>query len=152
MRRRTTAIIAVALMLAACGGPERDEAGEIVAESELSAFAIQLGDCIVMPEADEVSDVTGVPCDEPHDAQAYYLFDIAGDEYPGVNAVVAEADETCYDEYEGFVGVDYISSEYYSTSLYPSVESWAGGDREVICLVVTQTFEPFTGDLRGSGL
>ena len=52
--------------------------------------------------------------DEPHDGQAFGLFDVVGfEEYPGADAVSEQAQEGCLESFETFVGIDYQESIYY---------------------------------------
>ncbi len=158
-RSRTTTgwlaiVIALTFLTAACGGAERDESGEIVEEGEVSAFSLKVGDCLNPPEGDDgqVNDVTGVPCEEPHDAQVFALFDVEFDEFPSEDLMAVEAENGCLIRFEDFMGISYEESLYYFYTLTPSPESWEHDDREVACLLVEGEGEKITGDLRGSGL
>ena len=48
------------------------------------------------------------------------------------------ADDACRTPFEEFVGTDYQSSIWYITSVTPSEETWAEGDREIICTLDQQ--------------
>ena len=39
--------------------------------------------------------------------------------------------DLCIDQFEGYVGLDYNSSELAVFSIYPTEGSWADGDREI---------------------
>jgi hypothetical protein len=92
-------------------------------------FELQVGDCIVPPDAaaDEgvqLDDVRTVDCAEPHDGEVIAVFDIEGDAYPGDEALFQQAVEQCPSQ----------ASNY----LYPSEESWGeSGRREVACIAVS---------------
>ena len=121
----------------------RNAQNEIVEAGGLGAFAIEVGDCLNLPsEMSEVQSVEGVPCNQPHRAQAFALFDLVGfgDEFPGSAAFENQAAEGCYDRFEGFVGIPYENSELYFTSLEPTPQGWVElDDREIVCLLVPES-------------
>ena len=73
----------------------------------------------------------------------------------GSDEVSATADEICIDEFGDFVGIDYETSvtlDYWV--LTPSEETWAVGDREVVCTISkydeTGNVVKVTGSLEGA--
>jgi hypothetical protein len=116
---------------------DRNEAGEITSGGDVSAFDIQVGDCFDLPNPNgEVTDVGGVPCTDPHDAEVYGTFDIDGTDYPGTDRVTQLADRGCKQRFADFVGLAYRKSELEMQYLYPTERSWdAQDDREVVCSV-----------------
>jgi hypothetical protein len=128
---------------------ERDsETQEIAEAGQQDVFDVNVGDCFDDADStsDEISDVPAVPCAEPHDNEIYYLFDLAGDEYPVDTP--DQADAGCYDPFTTFVGIDVESSALDYYPIYPTAETWATGDREVICVVFDTV--PTTGTLAGA--
>ncbi len=138
-RLAALAIAALALIAAAC--------------NTQSAFDLEVGQCYDSPtEETEVSTVSSKPCDEPHDQEVYAVFDYPNppEDFPGESAMEDVAVDRCTAEFEPFVGTDYDSSQFDFYYLVPSDETWADGDREVVCSV----FDPdgkLTGSVRGSG-
>jgi hypothetical protein len=56
--------------------------------ARLAALMFGEGDCVNIPTDDQLTSFEGVACDEPHDGQAFGLFDVVGfDDYPGQEAV-----------------------------------------------------------------
>jgi hypothetical protein len=103
---------------------ERAEAPALSAGSEL-----QVDNCVVFTEA--TGEVRSVDCSEPHDGKVTELFTIKGDEYPGEEAVIAEAEERCPAN---------------STLSYPTKATWnVLADRQVVCILEAQ-FDLRTGD------
>ena len=156
----------LALSVSACNSLDEDsttrnESGEIEEGGEVGAFALQPGDCFddsaLAGSADsgedaEVEQVSAVPCDEPHDFQVYATFDVDdAEEYPGEESVTTQADEGCFEQFESFVGRDFQTSRFNYTFLYPTVETWEIGDREIVCLLAPLDSEKLTGDAEGSG-
>lgn len=121
----------------------RNAHNEIVESGGLGAFAIEVGDCLNLPsEMNEVQSVEGVPCSQPHSAQAYAVFDLVGfgDAFPGSAGFEEQAGDTCYQRFEGFVGVPYEESELYFMTLEPTAESWVElDDREIVCLLIPES-------------
>ncbi|GAA1467938.1 septum formation family protein [Microbacterium thalassium] len=153
--RRAAALMAVlgTLSLAGCSfavttDPVRDdETGEIV-EGNASAdvFALQVGDCLELIEGDgELTSVPVVPCSDPHADEVYFAYYYEDGDYPGEDAAFEEAAGVCVDEFDAFVGLAYAESTLDVYPIYPTVESWAGGDREALCLI----YDP-SGDVTGS--
>lgn len=129
---------------------KRDEAGVITEAGGLGAFSIRVDDCIQLPDASEVQSVEGVPCDRPHDAQAFATFLMPDGAYPGAVAIDRATDEGCMDRFEAYVGVAYEDSELDFTAFHPTSASWTeGGDREIVCFVVDPAGK-LTGEARGS--
>jgi hypothetical protein len=132
----------------------RDESGEIVEAGALGAMAMQVGDCIQLPEEDLVQSVQAVPCVEPHDAQVYALFDMAEGAFPGVAAVDTAAEEGCMSRFAGFVGMSYEESTLYANWFTPTQESWEEiDDREIACVIVPgPETEQLIGDLQNANV
>ncbi|WP_456786802.1 septum formation family protein [Cellulomonas sp. P5_C5] len=151
MRSFTYRVAAPVLLAAALAGvsgcsvldqadpPVRDEtSGEITESSEADVFSLKVGDCLnqaASEEETEVSSVPTVPCAEPHDSEAYAATDLPEGDYPGDASVTESADTYCYDEFATFIGLSYDESALDLASFYPTQESWAGGDREIMCFV-----------------
>lgn len=131
-------LAAGSLVWAACSSEDqttRDEEGAIVEAGEISAFSINVGDCLVGDSVGEVSGFDGVPCTEAHDNEVFFTFDMAEGDFPGDEAIETAATDRCLTEFENYVGIAYESSIYGLTWLSPTSGSWSQGDREVACLV-----------------
>ena len=105
-----------------------------------SAFELEVGDCFSV-ESDELSSVTVVECVASHEYEVFAVFDHqAGPDaaFPGQQELLAEADLLCQPSFEAYVGHDYQTSIWYITSLTPSEQTWADGDREITCLLNQQ--------------
>ena len=84
-----------------------------------------------------------VDCEEPHDNEVYAIFSHEGGAsapYPGDDAMDVFAEDGCIAEFEVYVGIDYDSSVYSASYLLPSAETWAEGDREVVCYLYDEEF------------
>lgn len=136
--------ILVGVALAGCSIFDDGDGSERVRVFELSP-----GDCIRAPEdvTVELTELTSVPCDQPHELEVYADVDYpepadasgdAGSTFPGDAALKDFADGACAEEFASYVGVDYRDSRLFFTYLVPSARSWeVEKDRTVVCLVTT---------------
>lgn len=133
--------------------------GLLVVACSPSALAFTIGDCINIPDGDEISDYESVDCEEAHDAEVFALPQHPDGEdapYPGADALEAFAEERCVAAFEPYVGIDYNSSDIWFTVLSPSETAWTdAADREIVCLLVGEPagdgFTQLTGSKAGSG-
>ncbi len=154
-----TAVVAVAAStLAGCSVLEgifpaqaqRDPETQQIEESgQQDVFSVAVGDCFNNETAasEEIADIPAVPCDQPHDNEVFYLFDLTGDTFP-----IDMDDQTfngCGAQFDAFVGLAYDASVLDYFPIQPTQATWDQGDREVICSI----FEPdvqSTGSLAGA--
>jgi hypothetical protein len=136
--------------------PSAEESAEADPGEEVSVFDIEAGDCF-SADGDEIQSVLVVDCEQPHVYEAYHLFDhdAGPDEaYPGDDAMTDFADTGCRPPFEEFVDHDYDTSIWYISWLTPSADTWAEGDREIVCAVNQQdeSEEPIevTGSAEGA--
>jgi hypothetical protein len=151
--------LALAWSLGACslfqkGDADRDAEGNVTQAGEVDVFTLKVGDCIDMASFGSAEDTVGslgvVPCGDPHDAEIISEITVTGlDEYDSY-AVTQQADDGCYDAMDEIVGGDDWAGLTY-TSLFPTKESWAQGDRIIDCIAVAD--EPtLTASVVGMGL
>ena len=133
---------------------DRDSTGAIVGEGTVDAFNMHVGDCFndTGSFSEEISSVPGVPCSEPHDNEAFAVFDLTVADYPGDDAVGELAFDACMTRFEDFVGRDYESSSLEITTMYPTSGSWAENDREIVCAVYDLDANKLVGSAKGKGL
>jgi len=126
---------------------------------ELAVIDLTPGVCIedasafTGQEVNEITQTRAVPCRLPHQAEAYARTELpAGPDagFPGVGRLRTVAQETCRDRFRTFVGVPWTASELEIAALWPSPESWADGDRLVVCAVFRLDGAPLTGSARNS--
>ncbi len=79
------------------------------------AFDLEVGDCLIYAET-----LQRVSCSKPHDAEVIDAFDMPGTTYPGDNAVGEYGQQNCP-----------VDTDQY---LFPVEETWAIGDRLIVCL------------------
>ena len=147
-------VLALALVAAACsdGEPERDATGAITESGSASVFALQVGDCFDddPSAAATVTEVPTVPCSQPHDNEIYYEYSMSDAAFPGDDAALEAGAFRCLEEFDAFVGIDYLDSELDLFPITPTVESWGEGDRVVYCALYALDLSKLTGSMEGS--
>ncbi len=80
-------------------------------DSDLLTIAV--GDCLNDGGAEgEISSVPIIECEEPRETEMYDSIILDEGEYPGEEAVIAEADTGCESTFDSFVGIAYAESAY----------------------------------------
>ncbi|MDT0346546.1 septum formation family protein [Streptomyces litchfieldiae] len=126
--------------------------------TSLSVFDIEVGDCFdsgtgldSFDEGGEEMTVTGLPCDEPHEAEAFGIAQVEGyDGFPGEDEMFTVANQECDALVQGYVLDTWtlpldVQLFYY----YPSAETWDLGDREILCFFGQVGGSDLTTSLRG---
>lgn len=141
----------------------RGEEGEVVESGDVGVFVVQEGDCVLLgevagTETSEVEQFQAVPCEDPHTGEVVLRDDefFAGsDEFPGEDALFADAAVECVSALEAYTGQAYQDSPYDAVPVVPTETSWNDADdRELLCIGVTlgetpDEFAETTGSIRG---
>lgn len=175
---------AVAVAVASCSGDDptesTDDTDEFIVDAEPTSETfdasdpeqlagvstdpsrIEVGDCfndyVYRDQTDFLQQITTiVGCDGPHDREAYFLTEYpAGDDeqVPPEETLVRWAESACLDEFEDFVGLEYVLSALEIGVIVPTFESWTDeGDRNVICyLYPDEPGQRLRVSVRNSGL
>ncbi|MEE8601052.1 septum formation family protein [Euzebya tangerina] len=121
----------------------------LVAACTPSVVEFTIGECVNLPDGEEITDYDTVDCAEPHDAEVFALPQMPdGEDAPFNQTAVSEfASQRCQgDEFANYVGTDYESSAIWASSLTPSQDSWDNAnDREIVCLLVGEPLEDGSG-------
>jgi hypothetical protein len=140
--RTTVTVLALCLALVGCdllGGG--------------NVFELAVGDCFDDAAGDEeISDVPIVDCAEPHDNEVFHVFDLAEGDFPGEDALLQQAQDTCVPVFASYVGQDLASSQLDVFPITPTAASWSGGDREIICALYDADLAKLEGSMRDSGV
>ncbi len=151
--RLALVVAGLTLLVTGCADdPERNpETGELVEPTEVDVFDLRVGDCLDgFTDDSQIREITALPCSEEHTDEIMAAIDLSDeDEYPGTEAMQERADEACYEEFEEFVGVRWEDSQLDYGFLAPTEESWAEGDRQILCTVGDPN-RSVTGTLRNS--
>lgn len=112
--------------------------GKITHTGSLNVFSLSVGDCFNNPPgASSVTDVTAIPCTQPHNAQIFAKFKLTGSDfsYPGTAAVKSQATVAC-DRRIGSVDKSKTTSAMTVRLLFPLQGAWIDGQRTVSCMIV----------------
>ena len=134
------------------GSVNRDDTGAATQDNEnADAFTIKVGDCLNDSSIteEEVTTIPLVTCDKQHDTEVVSSILVEDGDYPGDDAIRVRADEECIAAFEDYVGFTYADSLYDYGYYLPTEESWAGGDREILC-TVWDPAGPINGTLEGA--
>lgn len=102
---------------------------------------LRVGDCYQpVEDVDDQSLLAAiiVPCEQPHLAEVFGVDDLEGGPdapFPGVDVIDDDAIDICDAAFEAYVGVALDNSRYSYVYYTPTEQSWAGGDRVVMCSV-----------------
>nr|WP_281386909.1 septum formation family protein [Jiangella mangrovi] len=132
--------------------PPAEEESEAPEGDTQDVFDVGLGDCISNFNAEEqVSELTVIACEDEHDQEVFAVFEVPeGDgSFPGAEAFQTQVESDCISEFATFVGMDYNESVLEIRWLEPTEESWAEGDRELVCTVLDPS-GPVSGTLEGA--
>jgi hypothetical protein len=119
----------------------------------ISIYDVHPGQCIdFADDSDNVRDVPRRDCDEPHDGEVFLVSSVGDpDEFPGVSELDRRAEAVCIgDAFEQYVGTAYDDSELNVTYVTPSEDSWAAGDRDVVCVATLPDGDKLTATVEGS--
>lgn len=154
---------AVGLLAGACSAATsdastRDEDGVVIEGGDVGVLALNVGDCFDDPpgvfETDEVTEietVVAIPCDEPHDNQAYAKFDLPDGDWPGDTAATNAAFDGCLSRFESMLGEPYETSPLDILPLSPTRDGWSLGDHEVLCAAYNVDLSKMTEDVISPG-
>ncbi|WP_371617728.1 DUF4190 domain-containing protein [Streptomyces sp. NBC_00454] len=126
--------------------PYEDVEGELVDMSEL-----RTGDCFNTPGGDlldEAHFAYRIACTEVHDAEVTSATPMSEPRFPGVEQLKQSATEQCWRAQDSYA-MDTWALPPYAGMYYfaPSRDSWADGDRRVVCVIGTSEQE-HKGSLR----
>ena len=103
--------------------------GEITGATTATTQQVKTGYCIRdLPADGSVSEVTLVPCGDPHEAQVVGTHVLDDGDWPGQDAVDAEVTEWCE------MSRSATSLGFQRVVWAPSEESWGQGDRRGLCI------------------
>lgn len=105
------------------------------------AGSLAVGDCFDPPtDVDQtVEEVQHHPCSDPHGAEVIFVADYqpATDVYPSTDEFRAFVLANCIPAFNSYTGLNYdVATDLDVGSMWPTAESWSGGDKEMSCYAV----------------
>ncbi len=108
-----------------------------VTNPDSGLMSAEVGACTLTDylQGDSIDELPLMACTEVHDAEIVGLFDIEGEDFPGIDGVKEAADAGCTSAFEEYVGTPAAESELTIFTIYPTEQTWNNlDDREVICI------------------
>jgi len=126
-----------------------------------SAADIAVGDCFMLPadQGDQsgqgvVQEVSHSPCQEPHDAEAFFVGDLEGGAdaaFPATSAVEEFVSTVCLPAFEAYTGSDFLVQQVLDAGYFsPTADSWRLADREVMCYLTPISGSTTTQSYKGA--
>jgi hypothetical protein len=112
-----------------------------------SVFRLRVGECVNYGP-DGISSPTVVPCGQPHDAEVYARFALAGHRWPGSAAIGAQARRGCTARLGSYLNPQLATTVLAESYVFPDQGAWNAGERAVICEIRSTTGK-LTGSVRG---
>jgi putative regulator of septum formation len=112
-----------------------------------SVFQLRVGDCVNSGQ-DGISSPTVVACGQPHDAEIYARFALAGHGWPGSAAIGAQARRGCTARLGSYLNPQLATTVLAESYVFPDQGAWNAGERTVICEIRSTTGK-LTGSIRG---
>jgi hypothetical protein len=152
-RPRTAGVVActVALALTGCSDDGDDTATTEV--PVLDADASLVGMCLAFPTdvGAEISSFPAVDCAESHTHEVFAVVASAESNYPGFEALEAEAQVACLAAFEPYVGINAFDSELFYEWIVPTLDSWdRADDRQIVCVAGNHNGAPLVGSIRNA--
>jgi len=121
--------------------------------------SLQVGQCFLPVTGNDAAEdraVWVVECSDPHLFELYARLRYTGPGaasggFPGSTTVQNWAEQKCFDEFEGFVGVPWTRSDLEIQTWWPSLQSWGKPDRTVLCAVTPADGGLTTGSQAAEG-
>jgi hypothetical protein len=114
-----------------------------------TVFTLRTGQC-ADTAGNGVSRAHAVPCSQPHAAEIYATYRLAGPGWPGQAAVSQRARQGCQARLAGYLDPTVLGASLTASYAYPDQVSWAAGARTVVC-EIRGASGLLTGSVRGLG-
>jgi DNA-binding SARP family transcriptional activator len=107
---------------------------------------LHIADCFIVRSLETV---WAVPCEQPHEAEVYHLFELVPGPYPGDDDVNLLAIDECTTAFEAYVGIPPDRSEVRYRYVKPDRTQWELGNRNGGCALVDPGGDYMVGSMLG---
>jgi hypothetical protein len=110
---------------------------------------LRIGDCIQLPKTSEATTVAAIPCAQPHDAEVFAAVQLHEQTRPSDDKMEQIANQSCSARFGGYVGTPWHDSALDFAGVSPTKESWAAGDRTILCVIGMSNGGKLVGSMKG---
>lgn len=150
-------IITLLLLAVVVVGVNEGIAASQVDDDVVATSTLQIGQCLNQNRVESMSSgapamptVTIESCALPHESEVYHRSNLTYADYPGDDVVISEAETRCTDSFEPFVGVSPDQSSLAVAYYGPTADTWAAGERTVLCMIGEAAGPTTVTTLRGA--
>ncbi len=115
-----------------------------------ASASLKVGDCINYEPSDDGHNRVLVDCAQPHAQEVFYAFELPAGGYPGIMTIGDAQQDECAPKFTSYVGVDWEHSRYTINYGGPTEQTWAKGDRQVVCFLEDGSGGQLTGSAKGT--
>ena len=142
----------IALGAAAIMGLALSACSSMPFNNRTQSTELAVGQCLLVPLNSQVNSVATTECTEAHTGEVYSVTTLKNDTMPSRDAMDELVYNTCYETFEAYVGTSPEETTLDYTAMSPTKQTWAKGDREIVCIAVRTDDEQLTASVRDSGL
>ena len=142
----------IALGAAAIMGLALSACSSMPFNNRTQSTELAVGQCLLVPLNSQVNSVATTECAEAHTGEVYSVTTLKNDTMPSRDEMDELVYNTCYETFEAYVGTSPEETTLDYTAMSPTKQTWAKGDREIVCIAVRTDDEQLTASVRDSGL
>ena len=142
----------IALGAAAIMGLALSACSSMPFNNRTQSTELAVGQCLLVPLNSQVNSVATTECTEAHTGEVYSVTTLKNDTMPSRDEMDELVYNTCYETFEAYVGTSPEETTLDYTAMSPTKQTWAKGDREIVCIAVRTDDEQLTASVRASGL
>ncbi len=142
----------IALGAAAIMGLALSACSSMPFNNRTQSTELAVGQCLLVPLNSQVNSVATTECTEAHTGEVYSVTTLKNDTMPSRDEMDELVHNTCYETFEAYVGTSPEETTLDYTAMSPTKQTWAKGDREIVCIAVRTDDEQLTESVRDSGL
>ena len=142
----------IALGAAAIMGLALSACSSMPFNNRTQSTELAVGQCLLVPLNSQVNSVATTECTEAHTGEVYSVTTLKNDTMPSRDEMDELVHNTCYETFEAYVGTSPEETTLDYTAMSPTKQTWAKGDREIVCIAVRTDDEQLPASVRDSGL
>ena len=142
----------IALGAAAIMGLALSACSSMPFNNRTQSTELAVGQCLLVPLNSQVNSVATTECTEAHTGEVYSVTTLKNDTMPSRDEMDELVYNTCYETFEAYVGTSPEETTLDYTAMSPTKQTWAKGDREIVCIAVRTDDEQLTASVRDSDL